>query len=120
MTYELYYWSHIQGRGEFVRLALEQAGAGRTGMAREPGDAGPGVAPIPAAGERRAGAGCRQRCGHQWSAARPPGAISHDGWQSSRTYRQRARQTGNIYLSWAGFPAHTDKFTCIHAPWPAP
>ena len=27
MTYELYYWPHIQGRGEFVRLALEQAGA---------------------------------------------------------------------------------------------
>jgi glutathione S-transferase len=27
MTYELYYWSGIQGRGEFVRLALEDAGA---------------------------------------------------------------------------------------------
>ena len=27
MTYELYYWPHIQGRGEFVRLAFEQAGA---------------------------------------------------------------------------------------------
>jgi glutathione S-transferase len=27
MTYELYYWPGIQGRGEFVRLALEQAGA---------------------------------------------------------------------------------------------
>lgn len=27
MPYELYYWPHIQGRGEFVRLALEQAGA---------------------------------------------------------------------------------------------
>lgn len=25
--YNLYYWSHIQGRGEFVRLALEAAGA---------------------------------------------------------------------------------------------
>jgi len=23
MTYELYYWSGIEGRGEFVRLALE-------------------------------------------------------------------------------------------------
>jgi glutathione S-transferase len=27
MTYELYYWPGIQGRGEFIRLALEEAGA---------------------------------------------------------------------------------------------
>lgn len=27
MRYELYYWASIQGRGEFVRLALEEAGA---------------------------------------------------------------------------------------------
>ncbi|MEA2992339.1 MAG: glutathione S-transferase [Alphaproteobacteria bacterium] len=27
MRYELYYWAEIQGRGEFVRLALEEAGA---------------------------------------------------------------------------------------------
>ncbi len=27
MPYELYYWPGIPGRGEFVRLALEQAGA---------------------------------------------------------------------------------------------
>lgn len=27
MHYELYYWPSIQGRGEFVRLALEEAGA---------------------------------------------------------------------------------------------
>ena len=27
MTYELYYWPDIQGRGEFVRLALEESGA---------------------------------------------------------------------------------------------
>jgi glutathione S-transferase len=40
MRYELYYWPGIQGRGEFVRLALEEAGAdyvdvarGRDGMA---------------------------------------------------------------------------------------
>ena len=25
MRYELYYWPSIQGRGEFVRLALEDA-----------------------------------------------------------------------------------------------
>ena len=27
MKYELYYWPGIQGRGEFIRLALEDAGA---------------------------------------------------------------------------------------------
>jgi glutathione S-transferase len=27
MTYQLYYWPGLQGRGEFVRLALEDAGA---------------------------------------------------------------------------------------------
>ena len=27
MQYALYYWTGIQGRGEFVRLALEDAGA---------------------------------------------------------------------------------------------
>ncbi len=27
MRYELYYWPEIQGRGEFIRLALEEAGA---------------------------------------------------------------------------------------------
>lgn len=35
--YELYYWPTIQGRGEFVRLALEDAGAGYIDVAREPG-----------------------------------------------------------------------------------
>jgi glutathione S-transferase len=46
MTYELYYWSHIQGRGEFVRLALEQAGAEYIDVAREPETSGMGVAAI--------------------------------------------------------------------------
>jgi glutathione S-transferase len=35
MAYELYYWSGLQGRGEFVRLALEEAGASYVDMARE-------------------------------------------------------------------------------------
>lgn len=39
MTYELYYWSGIQGRGEFVRLALEDAGVGYVDVARNRGDA---------------------------------------------------------------------------------
>lgn len=46
MSYTLYYWGHIQGRGEFVRLALEQAGAAYTDVAREPEDAGLGVPAI--------------------------------------------------------------------------
>ena len=37
MPYELYYWPGIQGRGEFVRLALEAAGAPYVDVAREPG-----------------------------------------------------------------------------------
>jgi glutathione S-transferase len=35
--YELYYWPSIQGRGEFVRLALEEAGAPYVDVARRPG-----------------------------------------------------------------------------------
>jgi glutathione S-transferase len=35
MRYELYYWPSIQGRGEFVRLALEQAGAPYVDVARK-------------------------------------------------------------------------------------
>lgn len=38
MRYELYYWTGIQGRGEFVRLALEDAGADYVNVAREEGD----------------------------------------------------------------------------------
>lgn len=39
MHYELYYWTGIQGRGEFIRLALEDAAAAYTDMARVHGDA---------------------------------------------------------------------------------
>jgi len=38
MRYELYYWTGIQGRGEYVRLALEDAGADYRDVAREEGD----------------------------------------------------------------------------------
>jgi len=34
MRYELYYWPGIQGRGEFIRLALEEAGADYLDVAR--------------------------------------------------------------------------------------
>ncbi len=41
MRYELYYWPMIQGRGEYVRLALEEAGANYIDVAR--GKAGMGA-----------------------------------------------------------------------------
>jgi glutathione S-transferase len=44
MGYQLFYWPTIQGRGEFVRLALEAAGAPYTDVARGPEDAGQGLA----------------------------------------------------------------------------
>ncbi|MCH4550667.1 glutathione S-transferase [Rhizobium changzhiense] len=37
MAYELYYWDGIQGRGEFVRLALEEAGADYIDITRQSG-----------------------------------------------------------------------------------
>lgn len=42
MRYELYYWPHIPGRGEFVRLALEEAGADYVDVARLPEEKGGG------------------------------------------------------------------------------
>jgi glutathione S-transferase len=43
MIYELYYWPGIQGRGEFVRLALEEAGAAYLDIALLPEEEGGGV-----------------------------------------------------------------------------
>ncbi len=43
MAYELHYWPGIQGRGEFVRLALEAAGASYIDVARGAEDAGLGL-----------------------------------------------------------------------------
>jgi glutathione S-transferase len=37
MRYQLFYWPEIQGRGEFVRLALEDAGASYDDVARKAG-----------------------------------------------------------------------------------
>ncbi len=37
MPYELYYWPEIQGRGEFIRLALEEANAKYVDVARGEG-----------------------------------------------------------------------------------
>ncbi len=43
MTYELHYWPTIQGRGEFIRLALEAAGTPYLDIARGPEQAGQGM-----------------------------------------------------------------------------
>lgn len=43
MIYELYYWPGIQGRGEFVRLALEEAGAPYVDIALVPDEEGGGI-----------------------------------------------------------------------------
>jgi glutathione S-transferase len=58
MSYELFYWPSIQGRGEFVRLALEAAGADYVDVAR---------APPPQGGVR-----AMQRLMQARDAARPP------------------------------------------------
>jgi glutathione S-transferase len=42
MVYQLHYWPQIQGRGEFVRLALEEAGAEYVDVARKPAGEGGG------------------------------------------------------------------------------
>ena len=46
MRYELYYQPSIQGRGEFVRLALEDAGADYVDVARDPAFGRPGIVKI--------------------------------------------------------------------------
>ena len=43
MRYELYYQPSIQGRGEFIRLALEDAGADYIDVARDPNFGRPGI-----------------------------------------------------------------------------
>ena len=59
MAYELHYWPTIQGRGEFVRLALEAAGASYIDVARGAEDAGLGMAAM-------------QRCLHDRQLVHPP------------------------------------------------
>ncbi len=49
MAYELHYWPTIQGRGEFVRLALEAAGAPYLDVARADASAGRGLPAMQAA-----------------------------------------------------------------------
>lgn len=53
MAYELYYWPDIQGRGEFIRLALEEAGAEYIDVARKPITEGGGIPALLAFFDRR-------------------------------------------------------------------
>ena len=59
MAYELHYWPTIQGRGEFVRLALEATGASYIDVARGEEDAGLGTSAM-------------LRCMHDKSLTHPP------------------------------------------------
>lgn len=78
MRYELFYWPSIQGRGEFVRLALEAAGADYVDVARR---SGPGM-----------GVAAMQRL-MQGEGARPPFAPPF-----LRAGRLLIAQTANILL----------------------
>jgi glutathione S-transferase len=49
MAYELYYWDGLQGRGEFVRLALEEAQAPYVDVARGAREEGHGIGAMMAA-----------------------------------------------------------------------
>lgn len=77
MRYELFYWPNIQGRGEFVRLALEQAGADYVDMAR---GSGPGM-----------GVAAMRQMMQDAGASRPPFAPPF-----LRAGRQVIAQTANI------------------------
>src|SRR5262245_49935405 len=76
MRYELYYWPTIQGRGEFVRLALEEAGADYVDVSR-----------------RRAAVRARMKLIEQRRAGRPPFAPPF-----LKAGRMVIAQTANILL----------------------
>jgi glutathione S-transferase len=52
-SYQLFYWPGIQGRGEFVRLALEDAGAAYEDVARGKGGMDRMMAMMKGAGDKR-------------------------------------------------------------------
>lgn len=84
MRYELYYWPGIQGRGEFVRLALEDAGADYLDVALVPEARGGGVPAL-------------QRWLDGDDVARPPFAPPF-----LKAGRQLIGQTANILLFLGG------------------
>jgi glutathione S-transferase len=84
MKYRLYYWPGIQGRGEFVRLALEEAAASYTDVGVMPKARGGGVPAILRMLQAR-------------GVRRPPFAVP-----VLRTGRQLIAQTPNILLYLGG------------------
>jgi len=80
MIYQLYYWPGIQGRGEYVRLALEEAGASYIDIALLPDSQGGGEAAI-------------ERLLHDERIDRPPFAVP-----CLAAGRQLIGQTANILL----------------------
>ncbi|HUL96129.1 MAG TPA: glutathione S-transferase [Usitatibacter sp.] len=79
MKYELFYWPGLQGRGEFVRLAFEEAGVPYVDIALVPGEGG--------------GADAIMRVLDDPKLARPPFAPP---WL--RVGKQLISQTANILL----------------------
>jgi glutathione S-transferase len=86
--YELYYWPTIQGRGEFVRLALEDAGAPYVDVAREPGGMKCMMALL---GESGGGLGRRKH-----AAQAPEGRLAPFAPPFLRTGKLLVAQTANI------------------------
>jgi glutathione S-transferase len=84
LIYQLYYWPGIQGRGEYVRLALEEAGARYTDVALVPEKKGGGEAAI-------------ARLLQDESIERPPFAVP-----CLQAGRQLIGQTANILLFLGG------------------
>jgi len=84
MTYHFYYWPGIQGRGEFVRLALEEGGASYLDVALLPEKRGGGIPAILRMLEAR-------------GVRRPPYAVP-----VLRAGRQLISQTPNILLFLGG------------------
>jgi glutathione S-transferase len=84
MIYELYYWPGIQGRGEFIRLALEEGGARYRDVAVLPEREGGGVPAILRMLEAR-------------GVTRPPFAVP-----VLKAGRQLIAQTPNILLYLGG------------------
>jgi glutathione S-transferase len=80
LIYRLYYWPGIQGRGEYVRLALEEAGASYIDVALLPDSQGGGEAAI-------------ARLLHDQRSDRPPFAVP-----CLAAGRRLIGQTANILL----------------------
>jgi glutathione S-transferase len=84
VIYQLYYWPGIQGRGEYVRLALEAAGAQYIDLALVPPQQGGGEQAI-------------ERLLEDETIARPPFAVP-----CLKAGRQLIGQTANILLFLGG------------------